>query len=98
MEDVTNKYFQQDDFVKLSVKQNYRDISKLNYDLRWQMDNRISVADRGMLNPTCDRYFVINSGVIGQTDAYGPIKVNHYLEEQKEEYRNVKISGKDYWI
>ena len=97
MEDVTNKYFQQEDFVKCSVKQNYKDISQMNLDLRWQYDNRISVADRGMLNPTCDRYFVINSGVIGQTDAYGPIKVNKHLEES-EESRNVKYSGKDYWI
>ena len=97
MPDITNQYFENDNFVKVTVKQNYKDISKLNHDLRWQYDNRISVAGWGMLNPECERFFVINSGVIGQTD-YTNYSIRNGEGIDTGDYRYIKHSGGQYFV
>ena len=96
MADITNQYYDNQNFVKCSVKQNYRDISQLNPDLRWKYDNRIAVAGWGMLNPSCDRYFRINACTIGYTD-YGTYSIRKDGFDTGD-YRNVRYAGAQYWI
>ena len=94
--DITIQYFENEDYVKVETKQNYRDVSKYNYDIRWQYDNRIAVGGFGMLNPTCDRNFVINSGIIGWTD-FVPMR-KRIDNEDTNEVRNIRYNGSDNWI
>lgn len=95
--EVTKDYFDNPEYVKLTVKQNYKDLEKLNNDLRWQYDNRIAVAGKGLLNPQCDRYFVINSGVIGQTDVTS-MHIRNSFGQDTGKYRYIQHAGADYWI
>lgn len=97
MANITNQYYEDENFVKLTVKQNYKDIEKLNHELRWQYDNRIAVAGFGMLNPECDRYFKVNSGIIGQTDIM-TLSIRNGEGIDTGDYRFVKYAGADNWI
>lgn len=97
MSDITKQYYEDENYVKLTVKQNYKDISELNHDLRWQYDNRIAVAGFGMLNPECDRFFKINGGLIGQTD-YTNYSIRNGQGIDTGDYRYVKYAGADCWI
>lgn len=97
MANITNQYYEDENFVRVTVKQNYKDISELNHDLRWQYDNRIAVAGWGMLNPVCDRYFKVNAGTIAYTD-HGNYTIRNGEGIDTDDYRNVKYAGADYWV
>lgn len=94
--DITNQYYSQENNIKVVVKQNYKDVSKYNDDIRWQYDNRIAVGGFGMLNPSCDRNFVINSGMICATD-FIPMRKNVDREDTNQ-IRYVRYNGSDNWI
>ena len=75
MADVTEKYGEDksgNSRVVASVVtfNSARFASSVNHELRWNMDNRVSVAGAGYVNPSFDRVYVLGTGVIAYTDNF----------------------------
>lgn len=113
MADVTGKYGDDKDgnsrIVTTTVSFNSsRFTSSVNHELRWNMDNRVSVAGAGYVNPSFDRVYVLGTGMIAYTDSV-PItisKLDTAVEDsssssssdevQNGDVRNVRYAGSDW--
>ena len=87
MKNITKDYINNPDYIKNEIK-----LSVGNYN--WETDTRVPIAGWGVVNPTFSRYFVIGSGVIGNTDSVA-LTVRKDGEDTGE-YRLVNYAGSDW--